>query len=119
MIRRPTRFTRTDTRLPYTTLFRSLASDDDDDDEKYNDEDEDDEDELVSPQPRTPTHSLRARRSHLRVGVGDSPSGSGSVRSEEHTSELPSLMHISSAVFCLQHKLPTNGLLTTSAKLIT
>src|SRR3546814_15790452 len=83
MIRRPPRSTRTDTLFPYTTLFRSRH---------------------------------RQRLEHLqrdtRLLVG-SPSqsayagqsqGNQAPRSEEHTSELQSLMRISYAVFCLKQK---------------
>src|SRR3546814_5594100 len=88
MIRRPPRSTRTDTLFPYTTLFRSAR--------------------------------------HLRRGLGDGEAGARSEagrrdmapdlrrralvrdrlhdRSEEHTSELQSLMRISYAVFCLKKK---------------
>src|SRR3546814_4441824 len=79
MIRRPPRSTRTDTLFPYTTLFRSDL---------------------------------------LAVQQVDVPAGSGlsvqvlehrvlkiaATRSEEHTSELQSLMRISYAVFCLKKK---------------
>src|SRR3546814_8189446 len=74
MIRRPPRSTRTDTLFPYTTLFRSVE----------------------------------------RLGFHVCPYGcavghrmvlsTASRRSEEHTSELQSLMHISYAVFCLKKK---------------
>src|SRR3546814_5696250 len=109
MIRRPTRPTRTDTRFPYTTLFRSLK----------------------------PSHTfkyiaveiaagyLRAlryvgrkyERSQIqpldkRPYVSVIPLGNaGAVyqeRSEEHTSELQSLMRISYAVFCLKKKIKQN-----------
>src|SRR3546814_6574700 len=93
MIRRPPRSTRTDTLFPYTTLFRS--------------------------RDRTRTFCLcgglvgvrlsRARRSELSEGrimarwygllFFNAP-----LRSEEHTSELQSLMRISYAVFCLKKK---------------
>src|SRR3546814_4691717 len=99
MIRRPPRSTRTDTLFPYTTLFRShylrrrsAPS-------------------SVPPQhrdpcagpaahgdvlscPRSPQARRRPRRRRSR-----------SVRSEEHTSELQSLMRISYAVFCLKKKI--------------
>src|SRR3546814_5917601 len=79
MLRRPPRSTRTYTRFPYTTLFRSDGAD----------------------RRRT------ARRAH--VGAADRGAClSGAVRrrarSEEHTSELQSLMRISYAVFCLKKK---------------
>src|SRR3546814_12437971 len=85
MIRRPPRSTRTDTLFPYTTLFRSEA---------------------------------RRRRARRRCAFG--PSGHGppdqvrlgrreARRSEEHTSELQSLMRISYAVFCLKKKKKTKN----------
>src|SRR3546814_4935366 len=97
MIRRPPRSTRTDTLFPYTTLFRSRAQD-------------------LSKEPRN-VRSLRRLRRPLRRH-GDLPRlprrgrhrrahGGRSVfarRSEEHTSELQSLMRISYAVFCLKKK---------------
>src|SRR3546814_4151996 len=113
MIRRPPRSTRTDTLFPYTTLFRSDAQlvqralggqvrllDDPDDLELLG---------CRIPHSSSPpsaimlflsrrfskvrsaTHSFRARASRRR-------------RSEEHTSELQSLMRISYAVFCLKKK---------------
>src|SRR3546814_15376886 len=75
MIRRPPRSTRTDTLFPYTTLFRSLF--------------------VVNP--------AKIRYS-FNIDVDPmTPEGKGMVeRSEEHTSELQSLMRISYAVFCLK-----------------
>src|SRR3546814_7323636 len=81
MIRRPPRSTRTDTLLPYTTLFRSRRAA-----RKQRQGGEQHESE-----------SPRARRRH-RLFHGIRP------RSEEHTSELQSLMRISYAVFCLKKK---------------
>src|SRR3546814_2306835 len=90
MIRRPPRSTRTDTLFPYTTLFRSLVG-----------------------------RPLRVGRSHhgyaghsCLAHAGQSRlrtqcrrrAASRSRRSEEHTSELQSLMRISYAVFCLKKK---------------
>src|SRR3546814_8695967 len=89
MIRRPPRSTRTDTLFPYTTLFRSIQN-------PYN---------LLN---RSYENGL-SEFSHLE-GVGllaYSPLGMGVLagkRSEEHTSELQSLMRISYAVFCLKKK---------------
>src|SRR3546814_10766525 len=90
MIRRPPQSTRTDTLFPYTTLFRSTAR----------------------------------GANHASSGVGGSSSSSGTAaramavarpaasaarkaarRSEEHTSELQSLMRISYAVFCFKKKI--------------
>src|SRR3546814_3687560 len=90
MIRRPPRSTRTDTLFPYTTLFRSSP-----------------------PLPGLParpvqvpcdldrpsTRSSRSRECQPRKSTG---------RSEEHTSELQSLMRISYAVFCLKKKKNNN-----------
>src|SRR3546814_3049073 len=93
MIRRPPRSTRTDTLFPYTTLFRSK-------DCHPNASPQSPPPEIVSapgrwqhatPCTATPTPTTTApRRAHLR--------------SEEHTSELQSLMRISYAVFCLKTK---------------
>src|SRR3546814_9947619 len=86
MIRRPPRSTRTDTLFPYTTLFRSR------------------------PEPALAHHRtvLRGGRDQSRKGNGQRLSLAlrclGANRSEEHTSELQSLMRISYAVFCLKKK---------------
>src|SRR3546814_5594421 len=76
MIRRPPRSTRTDTLFPYTTLFRSAA------------------DEEPPAASRRPHLELPRRGEHRAIDL----------RSEEHTSELQSLMRISYAVFCLKKK---------------
>src|SRR3546814_14520971 len=98
MIRRPPRSTRTDTLFPFTTLFRS--------------------------RPVQPLRLLRGAADRLlwadpaRSGKGAAEGGrpvrhhqSGrppsAARSEEHTSELQSLMRISYAVFCLKKKKTT------------
>src|SRR3546814_19913020 len=80
MIRRPPRSTRTDTLLPYTTLFRSANS----------------------------GHGRTLRYGEARKGQSgklachqESDAACLGRRSEEHTSELQSLMRISYAVFCL------------------
>src|SRR3546814_8289224 len=82
MIRRPPRSTRTDTLFPYTTLFRSNHSRR----ERFF-------------EPQWPwCQRNRGRQSH-----SDWPFGLSQIlRSEEHTSELQSLMRISYAVFCLK-----------------
>src|SRR3546814_19920579 len=90
MIRRPPRSTRTDTLFPYTTLFRSYRSD-----------------RLSKFHPRTRPRAYRAHRFGRRAGRGARArqAGAGDARrSEEHTSELQSLMRISYAVFCLKKK---------------
>src|SRR3546814_1750985 len=81
MIRRPPRSTRTDTLFPYTTLFRSIAR--------------------KSGRPRSLELEIEARA----VGRDDFAE---QQRSEEHTSELQSLMRISYAVFCLKKKKKTS-----------
>src|SRR3546814_4050838 len=80
MIRRPPRSTRTDTLFPYTTLFRSGG-----------------------------VRAVRAGHADERGGGGGKhPRVAGArlvpQRSEEHTSELQSLMRTSYAVFCLKKK---------------
>src|SRR3546814_6333896 len=105
MIRRPPRSTRTDTLFPYTTLFRSF------------------------PSPIPPVIMVFAdhflQRGRPTAGFGGVPPrflrpGLGRLaacqcvehrveRSEEHTSELQSLMRISYAVFCLQNKIHNNN----------
>src|SRR3546814_2408133 len=95
MIRRPPRSTRPDTLFPYTTLFRSVLS--------------------ISLSERivhgrSDARGYRKRPPQGRTGQGP-VAGIGSARrhpephrSEEHTSELQSLMRISYAVFCLKKK---------------
>src|SRR3546814_7619335 len=106
MIRRPPRSTRTDTLFPYTTLFRSLAG-------------------VINIDLRRNANGLEFR---LRKSAADGYSTTqmsmmwghtwakgdmtvaanwqenNALRSEEHTSELQSLMRISYAVFCLKKK---------------
>src|SRR3546814_20312264 len=95
-IRRPPRSTRTDTLFPYTTLFRSV------------------ERELEAAFGRFPRgvsrHAAACEdaRPLLRRRAADDracrPPSAPDFRSEEHTSELQSLMRISYAVFCLKKK---------------
>src|SRR3546814_7544140 len=107
MIRRPPRSTRTDTLFPYTTLFRSRPG--------------------LCPErvgselgrrlahvggdggQREGDRMLAAVESDGDAVVGEGLDGAGygsrlGMRSEEHTSELQSLMRISYAVFCLKKK---------------
>src|SRR3546814_11097720 len=81
MIRRPPRSTRTDTLFPYTTLFRSCRKGW--------------RSPLPCSAPACPTISSASSTSIMRRCR---------PRSEEHTSELQSLMRISYAVFCLKKK---------------
>src|SRR3546814_16957011 len=92
MIRRPPRSTRTDTLFPYTTLFRSLPT------EVH--ELLDSEAERVAPLAEDLFHVPRVEQ----VDRGVDRRVRGEDRSEEHTSELQSLMRISYAVFCLKKK---------------
>src|SRR3546814_6066245 len=102
MIRRPPRSTRTDTLFPYTTLFRSLSH-------------------ALMARSRTSTTSGNRCMASLNesphiansmsiwkplrpVAVKSVGNGPTTKRSEEHTSELQSLMRISYAVFCLKKK---------------
>src|SRR3546814_2645257 len=104
MIRRPPRSTRTDTLFPYTTLFRSARR-----------------------RPRLRRHwGARPHRQHRTRTKPDDrtatawPSIRAAIRttsrSEEHTSELQSLMRISYAVFCLKKKKKQTTKQRTTAK---
>src|SRR3546814_9259872 len=102
MIRRPPRSTRTDTLFPYTTLFRSHrtgeVSGDDFADHHHGGERD---------HPQGAAGVLVMRRSQIDMIVAealDFRKRGHRNRSEEHTSELQSLMRISYAVFCLKKK---------------
>src|SRR3546814_3483941 len=99
MIRRPPRSTRTDTLFPYTTLFRSVILSTDDGGKTWT--------KRPSPTDRNLFSVAFASPSHVWA-VGDwgavVESTTAQTRSEEHTSELQSLMRISYAVFCLKKK---------------
>src|SRR3546814_5147694 len=114
MIRRPPRSTRTDTLFPYTTLFRSLKTNQqipsivtwsDGSNIGITFDAPIDVEELLTAEPvldngwkpRLPRVEVD-RLATLRVGA------TTHWRSEEHTSELQSLMRISYAVFCLKKK---------------
>src|SRR3546814_1752311 len=101
MIRRPPRSTRTDTRLPYTTLFRSPAVDKAV--EQNASGDTLDASEVVElrgySEDEEPAH---ADESHDDEGHDDEGAAHADERSEEHTSELQSLMRTSYAVICLK-----------------
>src|SRR3546814_7939289 len=101
MRRRPPRSTRTDTLFPYTTLFRSdqaLQSLDRDHERRFLVEIGRDE---TGADVRTALRSVADRERGLRAS---STMPGRTARSEEHTSELQSLMRISYAVFCLKKK---------------
>src|SRR3546814_9287643 len=124
MIRPPPRSTRTDTLFPYTTLFRSAGR------RRHRTQDPGRRSGRGDPQPgrgRLPAHRRRLRRAvdvrHAGAGgdrarqhaPGFGHPGAADreraaalrPRSEEHTSELQSLMRISYAVFCLKKKKTT------------
>src|SRR3546814_9528546 len=102
MIRRQPRSTRTDTLLPYTTLFRSTLR------------------RLLEARLGPSNHGAAGKREYVQVLrlLESFPLGEveaavrealklgaiGGARSEEHTSELQSLMRTSYAVFCLKKK---------------
>src|SRR3546814_2944847 len=99
MIRRPPRSTRTDTLFPYTTLFRSVR--------RFGAAYEYmivlDADSLVSGRAMVQLASVMDRAPGVGL-IQTIPTVINSRRSEEHTSELQSLMRISYAVFCLKKK---------------
>src|SRR3546814_3306213 len=100
MIRRPPISTRTDTLCPYTTLFRSPASGDSRAEGRA-------EAERVRGREPVTERGQRSRAVEGEGGRRGKPrrvSGGIKQRSEEHTSELQSLMRISYAVFCLKKK---------------
>src|SRR3546814_3354816 len=104
MIRRPPRSTRTDTLFPYTTLFRSTSGSARQLSRRSCDAMRkscriarlDTEKSEKSAKPKA------ARFPEKDTGI---PGSSTGARSEEHTSELQSLMRISYAVFCLKKKI--------------
>src|SRR3546814_10185658 len=97
MIRRPPRSTRTDTLFPYTTLFRSL------DLSYFFINNDNSTDEFGSREEVTFGIASRLNE-NWSVGFRHRRDIEEDRRSEEHTSELQSLMRISYAVFCLKKK---------------
>src|SRR3546814_9704450 len=110
MIRRPPRSTRTDTLFPYTTLFRSAQQDDG----------RNRSSSLSFPTRFGPAQKTLETTAGRVANAGAKAAGvstakavytvptNSTLRSEEHTSELQSLMRISYAVFCLKKKTKTN-----------
>src|SRR3546814_2029489 len=109
MLRRPPRSTRTDTLFPYTTLFRSqcllntghaspVICISDDEMIGCSQEDQPDEDADWRHNDGFEKPGCGRYRNYIAISDG---------RSEEHTSELQSLMRISYAVFCLKKKRKT------------
>src|SRR3546814_10171959 len=100
MIRRPPRSTRTDTLFPYTTLFRSPCMPGNTATLIF----------FASSSSLVRITPPRGPRRVLCVVVETTCAcGNGEGRSEEHTSELQSLMRISYAVFCLKKKTTTTN----------
>src|SRR3546814_4421083 len=97
MIRRPPRSTRTDTLFPYTTLFRSQAREALGHHREMR--------QLRVAAQRLEYRDLAAKATLLFGQPGNARERD--QRSEEHTSELQSLMRISYAVFCLKKKTKT------------
>src|SRR3546814_4988889 len=85
MIRRPPRSTRTDTLFPYTTLFRSGLG-------------------TLTTNRKAAAMTQAAIATQVHQALDFHVHFAAQVRSEEHTSELQSLMRISYAVFCLKKK---------------
>src|SRR3546814_6552407 len=113
MIRLPPRSTRTDTLFPYTTLFRSGFQARDPYASGRSQKQATSSSTEYLPEPRRT--SMPAARNLLISGLPMKPqiSPSTPVRSEEHTSELQSLMRISYAVFCLKKKTNYSNYFTT------
>src|SRR3546814_1782588 len=99
MIRRPPRSTRTDTLFPYTTLFRSPVPAR----KTVSDYASNYYRQTISSSPAYPPLTENDQADVCVVGAG--LAGLTAARSEEHTSELQSLMRNSYAVFCLKHKM--------------
>src|SRR3546814_5281040 len=95
MIRRPPRATRTDTLFPYTTLFRSSAK------ARTSISASSSDCTVAARKASSSSTKMTCWRVTNSLMRGGPPAGK---RSEEHTSELQSLMRISYAVFCLQKK---------------
>src|SRR3546814_1197305 len=116
MIRRPPRSTRTDTLFPYTTLFRSIARR-----ERQKPGGQriaavffaHIAEALQRMETAAGTRAVQAAEPRRFGGGKRRVPLEGAQRSEEHTSELQSLMRISYAVFCLKKKNKTYCIPTT------
>src|SRR3546814_3071596 len=111
MIRRPPRSTPTDTLFPYTTLFRSAVTEKI---ERISLErlavGDEPADKLDEPEAKIEQDDEPERTTIGRVLLGPPRiAAATAARSEEHTSELQSLMRISYAVFCLKKKISMNN----------
>src|SRR3546814_10319008 len=107
MIRRTPRSTRTDTLFPYTTLFRSLFEVVDKNKDgivQWADFVVKSTDFVVLSMPEVAGLPFVITGLVMAGGLAAALSTADGLRSEEHTSELQSLMRISYAVFCLKKK---------------
>src|SRR3546814_4596145 len=107
MLRRPPRSTRTDTLVPYTTLFRSMGCSGNQTSRKNPHEREsvvEARQPLRGTRNRDPDGACMCARRRPGMGQQEIQGNTGNERSEEHTSELQSLMRIAYAVFCLKKK---------------
>src|SRR3546814_3456890 len=98
MIRRPPRSTRTDTLFPYTTLFRSR---------QHRKPEQGQREVLLGPEAQRDISQQRGcqdKNDEAEEPANHAGHRRHAERSEEHTSELQSLMRISYAVFCLKKK---------------
>src|SRR3546814_12229511 len=95
MLQRPPRSTRTDTLFPYTTLFRSV---------NYDVRESIAAAERAAARSSDPAATFSRELSNRVLGSEGMRNRYLQDRSEEHTSELQSLMRISYAVFCLKKK---------------
>src|SRR3546814_2112470 len=95
MLRRPPRSTRTDTLFPYTTLFRSQPQEGSQEGQYQ---------ARAVRQVDRQEVDVHVAAAQQHVGAADQCRTDDDRRSEEHTSELQSLMRISYAVFCLKKK---------------
>src|SRR3546814_2874399 len=105
MIRRPPRSTRTATRYPYTTLFRSVPSVHATPHYCFIKYPRDRVITLITKKARPFSRAfcfLEEEKADQVASSASASAGLSSMRSAEHTSELQSLMRTSSAVFCLQ-----------------
>src|SRR3546814_1678934 len=110
MLRRPPRSTRTDTLFPYTTLFRSGGEDFDARIIDYLADQFKNEQGIDLRQDKLALQRLKEEAEKAKIALSSSTqpeinlpfiTADASGRSEEHTSELQSIMRISYAVFCL------------------
>src|SRR3546814_6487418 len=107
MIRRPPRSTRTDTLFPYTTLFRSASTEHNDKAQcpiSHEHRASRGWRSTSAAEPCIARLPINQRDNTRRCALAAGPIILATLpRSDEHTSELQSLMRISSAVFCLKH----------------